>query len=115
MKTTAVNPYMMELKLLAGNFGGQSPVAKILNVNRSCLTRWISRQEIPDTQNQTNIVALHLIMLKLNALLRPQTARKWLLGINAHLSNQRPLDLVRQGRIAEVLAAIEQTETGAYA
>jgi hypothetical protein len=39
----------------------------------------------------------------------------WLKGINAFLGNQRPIDLLRNGRVSEVIAAIEQTETGAYA
>ena len=114
MKTTT-NPYEIELELLAGDLGGQSQVAKLLDVDRSCMTRWIRRHEIPDTRNQAKIVALHLILLKLKALFRPETAEKWLLGINAHLANHRPIDLIQQERISEVLAALEQAETGAYA
>ena len=42
-------------------------------------------------------------------------AAKWLQGVNAFLGNQRPVDLLRCGRISEVMAAIEQTEAGSYA
>jgi hypothetical protein len=112
---TAANPYERELELLAKDLGGQSQVAKLLDVDRSCMTRWVRRHEIPDTQNQTKIVALHLVLLKLKTLFLPETAEKWLRGINAHLANHRPMDLIREGRIAEVLGALEQAETGAYA
>ena len=112
---TAVNPYSEELELLAGNFGGQNRVAKILDVDRSCLTRWVKQRQIPDPRNQEKIVALHHIWVKLMTIFKPATAMKWLLGINAHLSNHRPLELIQQGRIAEVLAALEQCDTVAYA
>jgi uncharacterized protein (DUF2384 family) len=43
------------------------------------------------------------------------TARKWLTGLNAHLGNRRPIDLLAKNRVAEVVAAIEQAEAGSYA
>jgi len=112
---TVVNPYSKELELLAENFGSQNRLAKILDVDRSCLTRWVKQRQIPDTRNQEKIVALHHIWVKLMTIFKPATAMKWLLGINAHLSNHRPLELIQQGRIAEVLAALEQCDTVAYA
>ena len=45
----------------------------------------------------------------------PTTAEKWLTGLNALLGNRRPVDLLRQNRIAEVLAALEQTQSSSYA
>ena len=44
-----------------------------------------------------------------------ETALKWLAGFNAHLRNRRPIDVIAQGRITEVIDAIEAEETGAYA
>jgi uncharacterized protein (DUF2384 family) len=44
-----------------------------------------------------------------------QPARKWLQGNNAHLRNNRPIDLLRQGKVSEVIAAIEQLEAGSPA
>jgi hypothetical protein len=35
--------------------------------------------------------------------------------MNPQLGDSRPSDLLRNGRVAEVLAAIEADETGAYA
>lgn len=54
-------------------------------------------------------------MSRLLQVFNPSTARKWLTGSNAHLGDQRPIDLIGNRRIAEVLAALEQDELGSYA
>jgi hypothetical protein len=40
---------------------------------------------------------------------------KWLMGHNAHLSDRRPVDLLREGNLSGVIAAIEALKSGAYA
>ena len=40
---------------------------------------------------------------------------KWLRGTNAHLGDRRPIDVIRQGRLSEVVAAIEAEKAGAFA
>ena len=40
---------------------------------------------------------------------------KWLRGLNAHLGDRRPIDVIRQGRLSEVIAAIEAEKAGAFA
>jgi hypothetical protein len=103
----------IELELLMNCLGTQSKVAELLNVNRSSVCRWLSSK--PDPANLLKISELSLIFQKLHSVFQPQTAAEWLYGVNAHLGNQKPIDLAREGRIAEVLAAIEQEETLAYA
>ena len=54
----------------------------------------------------------------MSALLRlyePTTAEKWLFGFNAFLRNRRPIDIIRQGRVEELLAAIRQEQAGSFA
>lgn len=103
-----------ELKFLTNQLGGQSSVADFLNVNRSSISRWV-KNGLPDENNQIRITSLVLVLQRLYKIFEPETAKKWLKGINAHLANQRPIDLIKQGRISEVLAAIEQTDLGSYA
>lgn len=102
-----------ELSVLVNELGGQSAVADLLSVNRSSVSRWL-KKELPDSKNQIRITALVLILQRLQMVFEPETARNWLEGTNAYLSHQKPIDLLMQGRIAEVLAAIEQTELGSY-
>ena len=103
-----------ELEVLTIELGSKSSVADFLDVNRSSLSRWCKKEFLPDIDNRIRITSLVLVLQRLHKVFEPKTAKKWLEGINAHLANQRPVDLIKQGRIAEVLAAIEQTDLGAY-
>ena len=103
-----------KLRHLADALGGQSEVARILRVDRSRITRWLV-DEAPDRENQAKLDALDFVISRLQLHFQRETARKWLLGINAHLGNRRPIDLIAQHRVAEVVAAIEQDELGAFA
>src|SRR5437764_544106 len=98
---------------LARQFKSQNQLARLLDVDRSRITRWLSF-EAPDTENRIKVEAMEFALSRLTAFLSPETAMKWLMGVNAHLGDRRPVDLVRQGRVAEVIAAIEQFETGSY-
>ena len=45
----------------------------------------------------------------------PRVIPDWLLGVNAHLGDQRPLDVLREGHVAEVMSAVEAERTGSFA
>ena len=98
---------------LAKQFRSRSQLARFLDVDRSRISRWLG-SETPDTENRIKVEAMEFALSRLSTFLSPETAMKWLMGINAHLGDRRPIDLVRQGRVAEVIAAIEQFETGSY-
>lgn len=103
-----------KLRLLAEELGGQSAVARLLRVDRSRITRWLAGEE-PDPGNKARLAALEFVLARLRQQFPASTARKWLAGTNAHLGNQRPLDLIGRNRIAEVIAAIEQADLDSYA
>jgi uncharacterized protein (DUF2384 family) len=106
--------FRKKLGFLARQFKNKSQLARLLEVDRSRISRWLTA-ETPDVENQAKVEALEFVFSRLTAFLAPETAREWLMGMNAHLSNRRPIDLLRQGRVAEVIAAIEQFEAGSYA
>ena len=103
-----------KLRHLTDALGGQSEVARVLRVDRSRVTRWLA-DEAPDRDNQAKLDALEFVVSRLLLHFHPETARKWLLGFNAHLGDRRPIDLIAHRRVAEVIAALEQDELGAYA
>jgi transcriptional regulator with XRE-family HTH domain len=103
-----------KVSYLSQQFSGQSRLARLLEVDRSRVSRWL-RSEVPDAENRGKLEALEFVFSRLTTFLGSETAEKWLVGMNAHLANQRPIDLIRDGRIAEVIAAVEQFETGAFA
>lgn len=102
------------IRALTLDLGSQAEVARALGVSRSSVTRW-SRGEEPDPANRHKLAGLEFVLGRLLDLFPSETAVKWLNGFNAHLGNRRPIDLVGDGRLAEVLAAVEAEDTGAYA
>jgi transcriptional regulator with XRE-family HTH domain len=109
------NAATAELRMLSEGFGNQARLAEVLDVHKSTITRWLKGEDMPDTANEEQIAALRYLAVRLLRLFRPEVAIDWLEGVNAFLRDQRPVDLIRNGRISEVLAAIEQTEAGSYA
>lgn len=103
-----------KLQRLVEALGGQSEVARLLHVDRSRVSRWLAGEE-PGARNQAALDALEFVLARLLQRVPERTARKWLAGINAHLGNRRPLDLVARNRVAEVVAAIEQADLDSYA
>src|SRR5438445_11987618 len=112
----APNPTLTRAKLqrLTAEFGGQSEVARLLDVDRSRVSRWLRGDE-PDPTNGATLEALEYVWTRLLRLYKPSTAVKWLHGFNAYLGNRRPISLLREGRVGEVIAAFEQDEAGSYA
>ena len=103
-----------KIQRLADELSGQSRLAQLLGVDRSRITRWLGG-EMPDAVNSAKLDALEYVTARLLRTFPAPTAHKWLTGINAALGNRRPVDLLGQGRVAEVIAAIEQVELDSYA
>jgi hypothetical protein len=104
----------VKLRKLARELGGQSEVARMLRVDRSRVSRWLGGEE-PDPRNRARLDALEFVLTRLQQTFAATTARKWLTGVNAHLGNRRPVDVLANNRVAEVVAAIEQAELDSYA
>ena len=103
-----------ELELLEIILGSQSKVAEVLEVGRSVVTQWHKGKRLSDV-TMVRMSGVTYILSKLTTYFHDETALSWLEGINAFLGNQRPIDLLRENRIAEVDMAIEQTLAGSYA
>ena len=103
----------VKLRRVADELGGPSEVTRLLHVHRSRVSRWLAGEE-PDRQNKAKLDALEFVVARLLETLPSATARKWLSGMNAHLGNRLPIDLITRNRVAEVVAAIEQADLDAY-
>ena len=113
MATVTQNALKAELFEMENIFKSKSNVAKILDVDRSSITKW-DKGAIPDAINQAKVAGLYYIIKKLRSRFDEETTMMWLLGNNAHLGYKRPADLIKKNKIAEVLDAIEQMELGTY-
>lgn len=104
----------VELIKLTEVFGSQNKVAKLLDVDRSRITRW-SKGEGPDAMNAFKISGLiHLIRI-LNLEFNLDSIQKWFFGRNHHLNQQRPVELISQGKMDEVMHAALQDVAGSFA
>lgn len=101
------------LKAVTEDLGTQARAARMLGVNPSRVHRWL-RNEDPDAANRRKLEGLEFILARLLDLYERETALKWLEGINSHLGDRRPVDLLAVGRVGDVLRALEAAETGAY-
>lgn len=95
-------------------FGSDAAAAAALDVSRAQPRRW-RKGQIPDLENRDRIVGLDAVLALLAGYLEASTIPKWLNGVNAHLGNRRPINVLREGRLSEVIAAIEAEKSGAFA
>jgi DNA-binding transcriptional regulator YdaS (Cro superfamily) len=98
----------LKLRHLADGLGGQSEVARLLQVDRSRVSRWLSGEE-PIRRTRPGSTGSNTSSQGCCSAFppdRPQVAGRhqrppW---------QRRPLDLIGSNRIAEVIAAIEQAD-----
>ncbi len=103
-----------KLRAVAHDLGSQARVARILGVSPSRVSRWL-RDEEPDADNRRKLLAVEFLLARLLDVYSRETAMKWLEGFNAHLGDRRPIDLLAQGRVTDVLVALDAEEAGSYA
>jgi small subunit ribosomal protein S16 len=95
-------------------FASDAAMARALNVDRSRIGRW-RKGESTDATVVERLVAVDATIELLTGFLDDRSIPKWLSGTNAHLGDRRPIDVLTQGRLSEVIAAIEAEKSGAYA
>ena len=82
-------------------------IADFLSVPPGTVARWLRGEAAPDLTTRALIGQLHFIVDRLAVLFAPNGIRQWLHGAHPALRGERPLDLIRRGRTADVLSAIE--------
>lgn len=107
--------YAIRLESARRAFPSDAQVAEALGVDRAQVTRWREGVTEPGPENADRIVGLDAVVELLTGYLEPSSIAKWLNGFNAHLSDRRPIDLLRQGNLSDVVAAIEALKSGSYA
>src|SRR5437762_12588221 len=103
-----------KIKALRADFRSAAQVADMLGVNRSQVTRWLQGAGI-DPLNAEKVDLLELVWSKLLRLYERDAALAWLFGVNPRLGDRRPIDLVRAGRIEELMRAIRAERSDSFA
>jgi uncharacterized protein (DUF2384 family) len=99
---------------LAEYLGAQRRLAVALGVNPAQITRWQQGQP-SDLRNAERVDVLELVLSALSRLYEPEVARRWLEGLNPHLGDRRPIDVVRSGRAEDLLQALRAEFAGSPA
>ena len=99
---------------LSRDFRSQRRLAELLGVSPAQVTRWRHGSGI-DAANAQRVDLLELAMSSLLRVYSPEAAEDWLLGVNPHLRDRRPVDLIRAGDTRDLLEAIEAEAAGSYA
>lgn len=95
-------------------FESDAELARALGVHRSQVARW-KRGARADPANEERLRSLGATVDSLTGYLDPGVIPHWLTGVNPHLDHQRPIDALLEGRLAEVIGAVEAEKRGAYA
>ena len=103
-----------KIRALRRDFKTGAAIADLLGVNRSQVTRWLRGAGI-DPLNAERIDLLELVWASLLRQYEPAAARAWLFGLNPHLGDRRPIDLIRVGRAEELLRAIRAERAESFA
>jgi hypothetical protein len=94
-------------------FATDSALAEAIGVNRSQVTRW-AQGRAAQAANAWLLRALAAAVSRMADFYSPATITRWLCGGNPDLGGEIPLVLLRQGRLPEVLMAIEAQTSGAF-
>ena len=68
-----------------------------------------------DPLNAEKIDLLELVWSNLLRLYDAETARAWLHGLNPQLDDRRPIDVIRTGRVEDLMRAIRAERADAFA
>ena len=114
LESSAFGRVSDRLEQITRVLGSDAAVADLLDVSRAQPRRWREGQ-VPDPENRDRIIGLDAVIALLSGFLAESSIPKWLNGVNAHLDDRRPISVLREGRIADVIAAIEAQKAGVYA
>lgn len=103
-----------KVEALRDDFRSAARLAEMLGVSRSQVTRWLRGAGI-DPLNAEKVELLELVWSNLLRLYDREAALAWLVGINPHLGDRRPIDVVRAGRVEEIMRAIRAERAGSFA
>jgi uncharacterized protein (DUF2384 family) len=95
-------------------FGNRAGLAQWVGTHRSQITRAARGQELGGEEGW-RLSSLAAVVTALLSFYEPEAVSGWLHGSNAHLRDRRPLDVLAEGDVAAVMAAVQAARTGAYA
>lgn len=94
-------------------FPTDAALAGAMGVNRSQVSRW-AHGRAAHAENAWLLRDLATAVSRMADFYNPATINRWLFGANPDLGGEPPMTLLRQGRLPEVLMAVESQTSGAF-
>jgi putative toxin-antitoxin system antitoxin component (TIGR02293 family) len=91
-----------------------SDLARIIEAQPRTVSRWLNREVEPRADARERLLELIAVLEKLSQTLKPDAAHDWLFTPNRALDYHKPVELIRQGEVRRVLAAIDALAEGVF-
>ena len=90
-------------------------VANLLGTTPETVSRWKRGRAYPRPGKESRLADLEYVVKRLSEFYSdPKTARAWLYSRHKYFNGFRPADLIREGRIEEVLEAVQTMAAPTY-
>lgn len=98
---------------LRGRLFSAAELAVLTGVSERQIQRWASGASRPEGDNRTKLLEVHYVVEQLRDVYTDEGIEIWLHGRNKSLNGKRPIALLEEGHIDEVLGLIDQLHMGA--
>lgn len=95
-------------------FPSRAALAEWLGTARSQVTR-ASQGMVIGGDTGWQLSGLHVVVSALLTMYDVEAIPGWLHGVNPHLGDRRPLDVLATGDVASVMGAVQAARTGSFA
>lgn len=89
-------------------------VANLLGTRPETVSRWNQGRAYPHAGTEKTLLELEYIVDQLSELYEPDDARIWMFSPQKLLGGEKPAELIRGGRIDEVLRLVNQLRDSSY-
>ena len=100
--------------LVRSAFPSDAAIAEYAGIDRSRVTRFKQGKNL-EPATDALLVDVSTVVAQLRGFLDDAMIPEWLRGTNAQHGNRAPLEVLKTGRLSEVISAIEAEQSGAYA
>ncbi len=89
-------------------------VANLLGTRPETVSRWNKGRAYPQPSKEKTLLELEYIVDQLSDFYEPNEARQWIFAPQRHLDGRSPAELIRDGKIDEVMNLVNQLRDAVY-